>query len=381
MLKLSLLCLGAALLMVLSQQYHPAQPVRWEGNGHFLGRRADEYMLAVIIWMTCFCFLRTAYNDTGNYIREFMNAQPVSVGIKTGAYSHFMKNPLSSLYRDYMHGITDNYHVYFLFPALLQSIAIVKLYKHYSVSPAMSLLIYFCLGTYALHMSAFKQAMAMTVLLLAFPYACRKKYVTYVLLVLLATLFHFYAIIYLVVPLLFGKPWGKTTILMIAVFMVMLLTYDWTLGALMEYVNQVGGSMAEEEIFDGHAVNVLRVTVYWIPALLALFFWKHVNYQSTRAENALVNMSILCAGILTIGLAEGANLYGRMAGYFEWTMVLTIPMLVKKIFDKDSADFVSVLAAILFFGYFCYEFGVSKNFDATYSAITLWQFFRELVGM
>lgn len=379
MLKFTFLCLGAALLMLFSQRYYPAEYALWDGGRHYFRRSGDEFMFAVIIWMTCFCFLRTAYNDTGNYIREFTNAQPLSVGIKTGAYTNLMRNPLSSLYRDYMHGITDNYHVYFLFPALLQSIVIVKLYKHHSVSPAMSLLIYFCLGTYALHMAAFKQAMAMTVLLLAFPYACRKKYVTYVFLVLLATLFHFYAIIYLVVPLLFGKPWGKTTILMIAVFMVMLLTYDWTLGALMEYVNRVGGSMVEEEIFDGHAVNVLRVTVYWIPALLALFFWKHVNYQSTRAENALVNMSILCAGILTIGLAEGANLYGRMAGYFEWTMALTIPMLVKKIFDKKSADFLNVLAVVLFFGYFCYEFGVSKGFDASYRAISLWEFFLELV--
>lgn len=381
MLKLSLLCLGAALLMVFSQRYYPVQSVRWDGKRHYFTCRGDEFMLAVILWMTCFCFLRTAYNDTGNYIREFVNAQPVSAGFQTGTYFKVMRNPLSSLYRDYMHGITNNYHVYFLFPALLQSIVIVKLYKHYSVSPAMSLLIYVCLGTFALHMAAFKQAMAMTVLLLAFPYACRKQYVTYVLLVLLASLFHFYAIIYLVLPLLFGKPWGKTTLMMLAVLAAMLLTYDWTLGALMEYVNRVGGSIAEEELFDGHSVNGLRVAVYWIPAFLALIFRKHVIYQSTRTENALINMSILCAGILTVGLAEGANLYGRMAGYFEWTMALSIPMMVKKIFDKDSADFVSVLAAILFFGYFCYEFGVSKNFDATYSAITLWQFFRELVGM
>lgn len=35
---------------------------------------------------------------------------------------------------------------------------------------------------------------------------------------------------------------------------------------------------------------------------------------------------------------------------------------------------------MLYFGYFLYEFGVSKDFGNDYSAITLWQFVTDLFG-
>ena len=41
-----------------------------------------------------------------------------------------------------------------------------------------------------------------------------------------------------------------------------------TLGAFMEYAQSMGALVAEIEVFDNNAINVLRVAVYWVPALL-----------------------------------------------------------------------------------------------------------------
>ena len=381
MLKLLTLCMGTTLLLYLSQRYNPAHDGTRSNHRHYLAGSMDVFLLAAVIWMTCFSFLRTSYNDTNTYIRGFLSAQSVSQGFVSGAYFDWMENPMSVLYRDWVRSWTGNYHVYFFFPALLLSLATVQLFRHYSVSPVMSLFLYFCLGTYVLYLAAFKQGIAMAILLLALPYAERKEYVTYSLLVMLATLFHFYAIIYLLVPLLFGKPWGKTTWIMLAIALFTLMTYDWTLGELMRYMDELGGDIKAEELFDGHSVNGLRVMVYWVPGLMALMFRRHVVYQSTPMENLVVNLSILCACVLTIGLAEGANLYGRMAAYFEWAIALTIPLIIKKIFTKSSAALVSAAAAGLFFGYFYYEFAISKDFGSNYQAITMWQFVLELLGI
>lgn len=382
MLKLTLLCLGTALLLSLSEREHPVQWKNWEDNRHFMSRQTDGYMLIAILWMASFAFLRTNYNDTAAYIRDFSSAQEISAGYASGAYLDWLENPFSSLYRDLMHSVSRNYHVYFMFPALLQCAGVVKLCKYYSDNPPISLMIFFCIGTYTmLNLAAFKQGTAFGILLLALPYAQRRQYGKYVLLVALATLFHFYAIVYLLVPLLFDKPWGKTTWLMLVVTVVTLLTYDVTLGTLMSSVNEMGGSVAAEELFDGNSINVLRVAVYWAPGLLALVFRRHVLYNSTRMENLIVNLSILCACILTIGLAEGANLYGRMAGYFEIFIALAIPLLFRKIFTRDSGKVVSTIAAVLFFGYFYYEFSISKDFGSEYRAISLVQFALELIGL
>ena len=382
MLKLLLLCLGTSVLLSLSQRENPVQQVYWGRTRHYFRSPADIYMLIAIVWLVCFSFLRTNYNDTAAYIRGFRNAQSLAEGFASGEYVDWMENPLSSFYRDLMRSITSNYHVYFLFPVLIHAVALVKLCKQYSVSPGMSMLLYFALGAYTMmFLAAFKQSTAMAILLLALPYAQEKKYVKYVLLVLLAMLFHFYAIVYLIVPLLFGKPWGKTTWLMVAAALFTLATYDATLGALMQNVGEMGGDIAAEELFDGNSINELRVAVYWVPALLALVFRKHVNYNSSRMENLFVNMTVLCACILTIGLAEGANLYGRMAGYFEIATAISLPYIIKKIFNKESAAFVSTVAIGLFLFYFYYEYGISGNFGAEYRAISLGQFALELMGL
>lgn len=159
-----------------------------------------------------------------------------------------------------------------------------------------------------------------------------------------------------------------------------MLTYDVTLGAFMEYAQSIGALVDEGELFDGHSINILRVLVYWIPALLALVFRKRLFADSTRAENLFVNMSIVSAFILTIGLVQAANLFARMAGYFEIATIIALPWMIKKLFTKQSAQVVTVCASILYFVYFWYENAINRGFGNDYSAITLWQFIQSLFG-
>ena len=121
--------------------------------------------------------------------------------------------------------------------------------------------------------------------------------------------------------------------------------------------------------------------VYWIPSILALVFRRRLFHDSTRYENLFVNMSIVSSIILMIGLVQGANLYARMAAYFEIATALALPWMIKKLFNTRSAGMVTVCAVVLYFGYFLYEFGVSKNFGSDYSAISLWHFLHELAGL
>ena len=380
---LILLYWGTVFLMYLSQTYYPVETQldgRQTGKRHFMLRRADVFMIATILWLTCFSFLRESYNDTGNYIVSFLNAESVSEGIENGTFVDWTGNPFSMLYRSLVHDFTDNYHIYFFFPAVLSSFAVVKLLMRYSVAPAFSLLIFFSIGTYVMYIAALKQCLAVFLLLMALPYAIDKKYIRFYLLVIVAILFHTHAFMFAIVPFLLEKPWGKVSWILLGATLFAMATYDVTLGAFMNYAQSIGALVAEDEVFDGHQINVLRVAVYWVPALHALIFHRRLFSDSTRTENLFVNMSIVSAFILTIGLVEGANLYARMAGYFEVATAVALPWMIRKLFTKQSAQLVTACAAILYFGYFLYEFGVSKDFGSSYRAISLWQFIKSLFG-
>ena len=380
---LILLYWGTVFLMYLSQTYYPVETQldgRQTGKRHFMLRRADVFMIVSILWLTSFSFLRTAYNDTYSYIYAFQNSESLTEGFQNGIFTDLTGNPLSELYESVMRSITANYHVYFLIPALLCSFAVIKLFKKYSVTPSFSLLIFFSIGTYVMYIAALKQCIAMLFLLMALPYAIDKKYVRFYILVFVAVLFHTHAFMFAIVPLLMEKPWGKVTWILLGATLFAMATYVSTLGRFMEYAQSLGAMVAESEVFDSHQINILRVIVYWVPVILALAFRQRLFKDSTKEENLFVNMSLVSAFILTIGLVQGANLFARMAAYFEIATAVALPWMIKKLFTKQSTQLVTGIAAVLYFGYFLYEFGVSKNFNADYSAITLWQFFRELIG-
>ena len=379
---LILLYWGTVFLMYLSQNYYPVETQldgRQTGKRHFLLCHSDIFITVIIAWMTCFSFLRTSYNDTYNYITMFRDAPSVSEyiaekGIGLGG------NRLSYIYEAMMHELTDNYHVYFFFPACLSSYAVVKFFKRYSVNPAFSLLIFFSVGTYIMYMAALKQCFAMFFLIMSIPYLENKKYGRFYLCVLIAMTFHTHAFMFLLVPFLCGKPWGKRIWILLGAAIFAMANYDSTLGAFMSFAESIGAFVADIEVFDGPAINMLRVMVYWIPPIIALVFKKRLFRDSTRMENLFVNLSCVSAFILTIGLVEGANLYARMAAYFEIFTALALPWMIKKLFTKPSAKIVTGSATVLYFIYFYYEFAVSKSFDTEYSAITLWQFFAGLFG-
>lgn len=367
--------------MYLSQIYYPVETQldgRHIGKRSFMWRKSDVFMVIVIVWLTCFSFLRTSYNDTGNYIMYFRDAASVSEFISSGSLLDWTGNPLSMLYRCAVREITDNYHFYFLFPAFLNSFAVIKLFKRYSTSPCLSIMIFMSLGTYITYMASLKQCTALFFLLLSIPYAIEKKYLRFYILVLVAMLFHIHSFTFLLLPLFLGKPWNKVTWILLAAVLFSMATYDSTLGAFMEYAQSLGANVAESEVFDDHSINALRVLVYWVPAILALVFWKRLFTTSSASENLFVNMSIASAFILTIGLVEGGNLFGRMAANFEFATAIALPWMIKKLFTKQSAQLVTIVAAILYFFYFYYEFAITKDFGANYSAITLWQFIQSL---
>lgn len=337
--QLILLYWGCVFLMYLSQVYYPTSAQLegpQTGRRHFMLRKADIFMIAVIVWMTCFSFLRTSYNDTGNYIYFWRNAKNVKDFIANGGLLDLTGNPLSLFWESFAHSYISNYHIYFLLPAFLSSFAVVKLLKRYSINPAFSLLIFFSVGTYVMYMAAMKQCFAMFFLLLSIPYAEEKKYARFYVLVAIAILFHTHAFMFAILPLLFSKPWGKTTWIGLAAVIFAMVTYDSTLGAFMRYAQSIGALVDEWELFDGHQINILRVFVYWVPSIMAFVFRKRLFTDSNREENLFANMAIVSSIILMLGTVQAANLFARMAAYFEIAQAVTIPWMIKKILRKNQ---------------------------------------------
>ena len=292
---------------------------------------------------------------------------------------HILQNPAFKIYTALMRTLTDNYHIYFMIPAFFVQYAFVRFIRKYSPSFVLGIGLYFLLGTYVFSIAAMKQTIAMAFLLLAIPYLLEKKYLPFLLLVFTAFLFHTYAITFVILPLFTVRPWSFRTFLLIVAVLLVMDNFETAIGSFLDYAGESGKEIAEYEVFDNSSINGLRVAVYAVcPALC--FLLRRYLFLSKEDEpyQLLIHMSIISVAIMSLGTISGANMFGRMAQYFEFGMICGLPWIITKSFEPKSAKLVAALGACCFFAYFFYAYQINLVFDDHYRTITLFQFLQSL---
>lgn len=324
--------------------------------------------------------LRTRYNDTVAYIRGFYNALPIQTAFQQEGYLHILQNPLFRIYESLIHTFTDNHTVFFLFPAFFVQYSYVRFIRRHSPSLFMGIGLYIFLGSYVFSLAAMKQTIAMAILLFAVDALIARKNVRFYLLVFVAFLVHTYALVFLILPLFTVKPWSPRSLLVLLGAIYVMRNFNTVLEGFMEFANESGKNVSSDEIIGVAGINPIRVAVYSIPPLFALVFRRYLFADGTdREHNIIVNMSFITLSIMSIGLVNAANMFGRMGQYFEFGVICGLPWMLTKPFDKQSERLVSLIAILCFAGYFCYANLIQINFDANYSRITVLEFLERIL--
>ena len=241
-----------------------------------------------------------------------------------------------------------------------------------------SIFIYYTLGTFVFSLAAMKQITAMAIATLALPYLEQKKWGRYFLVVFIAMLLHTYAMAFAVLPLFRERPWKLFTFVFIAVVAIVMLNFEEAITAFMEQANDLGKTLADYEVFDDNTINIFRLAVYAVPPLISLVFQKWVLHNADEMDNTLIHMGIISFAFMFMGTQAGANMFGRMANYFELGTICCLPEMLEKTFEKRSLKLVAVVACVCFMGFFVYANALHGNFDAEYKSISFWKFISSL---
>ena len=345
---------------------------RQSGTNKFL-------FLALLTTLVLPVGLRQEYNDTLAYINHFNNS-PTLKGLLNSGGLELLGNPAFEIYTAIIRSFTDNYHIYLMLPAVFVQYSFVTTIRRYSSSFTLGIGIYICLGTYLFSMAALKQTIAMAILLFAVDALIARKNVRFYLLVFVAFLVHTYALVFLILPLFTVKPWSPRSLLVLLGAIYVMRNFNTVLEGFMEFANESGKNVSSDEIIGVAGINPIRVAVYSIPPLFALVFRRYLFADGTdREHNIIVNMSFITLSIMSIGLVNAANMFGRMGQYFEFGVICGLPWMLTKPFDKQSERLVSLIAILCFAGYFCYANLIQINFDANYSRITVLEFLERIL--
>lgn len=338
----------------------------------------DIYLIILLIFLILFAGLRTSYNDTQNYIAGFQNSTTIRPFLADTSNLSLLENPLFYGFQALIKTFTNNVNVFFIICAIIVNTLNVQFIKR-NVDPenfAFSMFLYTAIGTLMLSIAAQKQILAMSVLTLALSALFEKKYIRYYIIVFLAGLIHTYAWTFFFLPLLATKPWSFRTFILLAVTIVVMYTFQSTISSFLEVADQIGKDIPLEEVFDGNHMNVLRVAVYAVVPLIALFFKGMINENIDFKNSIFIQMSIISFVFMLMGTQNGANMFGRCGNYFEIGMICSLPWVVKQLFTRQSVIIVLTIATICFCGFYLYD---NNGFNYNYSRKGIIQFIGEII--
>lgn len=375
MTKLLLLFAASLVLAYVSEQNTKAILA----SGHRYSPWHDWAYLLLVVILTLFAGLRTSYNDTGMYIRSFINAPPLSDFLGNPENLNPFKNPLYMFYRSALREITDNAQILIFTTSAFTQICFLRFIKRYSDNFTLSIFVYFGLGTYIFTLAALKQVLAMAIFTLAFPYLVENKLGKYYLLLILALLVHTYAMIFALLPLFKTRPWRLFTFLFITATAVIMMNFENAITAFMEQAEDLGKSISEYEVFDDATINVFRLAVYAVSPLISLVFQKWVFHDSDNADYLLAHMSILSFAFMFMGTQAGANMFGRMGNYFELGTICFLPRMIGKTFNRESYKLITAIACTCFLGFFVYANAINLDFGQVYRSVSLLEFLLSII--
>lgn len=370
--KLLPVSIFAIFMAVLSHQRSGYDPI----NGVYRHKERLFYA-ALSVALIALAGLRTFYNDTTTYLvgyeqlREFPERYQNLDRLKLG------DNPGFIFAQGILLRLNASNQTFLMVFSIFTVGVTLWFYHKYSCNLWLSILMFLSISGYTFHMAAIKQCTAMAFCLIATDRAINKKYIMFVVYVLLGSLFHPYALMYLIVPFLFFRPWSKATLFMIAIFAAVGFGMESLIGTILNVTDMLGENYNATS-FIGEGVNPFRLLVVSVPVLVAFFVKDQIGEKEEKDQYLLVNLAMLNAEIMFVALFGTANYFARLANYFIPFQALAIPWLLK-FFDQRGRRSMMFLTVLGYSLYFIYSQAIHESFDSCYYGITLWDYLSELL--
>lgn len=345
------------------------------GTPDSLGTKSAHRIFGFVLFaiMALFIGLRTYYNDTATYRAGYAALQGFPE-FWDGFQTKIGDNPGFHITSGILKTLDVSTQGFVLFFSVVTIGLFLLFLRQFSCNFTLTVFLFFMTGMYMLSAAAMKQNIAVAICLCAIPFALKKKWVPFVLLVGLASTFHPYALMYLAIPLLTFKPWhGKTYLLLIG-FVAAGFALESLLGSIVDITAMLGDEYSMESL-QGEGINIFRVLVCNVPTFLTFVYQKELFYDSKPKDNLMINLCMINGAIMFVGMFGTANYFGQLANYFTIFQSVALPWIISKLQNPKTRQLLMGAMVICYVMYFWYSNTVNGSFDALFGRISFFEFF------
>lgn len=352
--------------------------VELDSYGDRVYRKKDKLIFFVItVILAIFVGLRTSYNDTNTYMNMYEALSPgisnlLAIDLSLG------ENPGFWIVNTIIKTLGFSTQSFLMFYAIVTVGIYLWFIRKYSDNIWLSVFLFFTMGCYTFTMAAIKQCVAVAFCLIATDRYLQNKKILFILWVLIASTFHPYSLMYLIIPLLIFEPWSGKTYLFLLIFLIIGLLLQPLLGTVVDITTMLGEEY-DATTFTGEGINIFRLAVVWVPVVISFFTRRYLRANNSKIDNIILNLTILNAEIMFVGLFGTANYFGRLANYFLIFQALCLPHLFRTLNDT-SRKIITGACIIGFLLYFYYANVINQNFDFSFNYVSFIDYFGTLIG-
>lgn len=340
------------------------------------GRKDWVFFTIMAVGMILFVGLRTGYNDTGTYLGGYKSIDPNVDILEDIHWTKLGENPGFWVTNRILVKLGAAPQTFLMFYSIVTLGIYLWFIRKYSCNLPLSIFMLVTFAGYTFTLAAIKQCMAIALCLIATDRVINKKYISFLLFVLLASLYHPYALMYLVAPFLIFRPWSYKTALMIGAFGLAGVLLQSLLGGLLNVTDMLGEGY-DASSFQGEGVNPFRLMAVSVPVILSFLARESIEKEKDRGQYLILNLSMLNAEIMFVGLFGTANYFARLANYFLPFQAISIPWLAGH-FDLRSKRLITILAIVGYAFFFVYSFAIVEKFDLAYTSISFGEYLEIL---
>lgn len=249
----------------------------------------------------------------------------------------------------------DNFLLYVFIFTIPYIIAISFLIYKFSDNKPLSFIVFMCLHYFEISFTLMRQINGMALLCIALYFFINRKFIKYIIFVLIASLFHQICIVFLFVYIFRFIPFKKWMIVPILVLMIITLLLP---DSIMQYaydfiIGDERYSRYEEDGQEKNLVFFLINLVMWIFEFIYI-----MKTQKSHKNYTLFVCTSICLVIspLTVALGE----MSRVAYLFGVAHIVLLPNSVA-VFDNKSKVIINIIFAAVFLLYFFLFLGPQVN--------------------
>lgn len=301
----------------------------------------------IIVIIMIFSGLRSSLvgNDTSKYLELYKEISNYDISLFTNRYEigFVVLNKFLGMH-------FNNPQAIIIVSSLLIWSLVYVFFKNNSDNPFISTYILFTYGFFAFFVSGIRESIAIAICLFGFKFVKQRKLVKFLLTVMIATLFHLSACLYIPIYWIYNiniNRKNRTKILVITMIISIFFSkiLNLVLTVLPKYGYYLNSDYNNGQIRLATILNILVVM---------LIYYISVIYVKTEKDEYQKNKGYLNSvflGLVILLISTQFNLLDRVANYYTVFITIVIPNVLIR--NKTKAkSMISLLILVSFLAYF-----------------------------